>query len=177
VDIPDPATDPRTTVTDPVSHEYAGIVSRTVAYLVDVLIVTACVSGTAAVLGLISVGLMAEPRDLVRAVLPFLVLLTPAFLALYSLLFWGLAGRTPGMALLGVRVVRMNGRPVGWLSSVVRAFLLAYVPVGAVWSVVDRRRQGLHDKVARTTVVRAARRPVRPVNTPVQPIAPETRQR
>jgi uncharacterized RDD family membrane protein YckC len=141
-------------VTAPAHREYAGLVSRAVAYLVDLLIVTACVSGTAAVLALVSVGLVSEPRDLVRAVLPFFVLLTPAFLAVYSLVFWGLAGRTPGMALLGVRVVRVNGRPVGWVSSVVRAMLLAYVPVGAVWSVVDRRRQGIHDKLARTTVIR-----------------------
>lgn len=142
-------------------REYAGLVSRAVAYVVDLLIVTACVSGTGAVLALMSVGLVAQPRDLVRAVLPYLVLLTPAFLALYSLLFWGLAGRTPGMALLGVRVVRVNGRPVGWVSSLVRATLLAYVPIGAVWSVVDRRRQGVHDKLARTTVIRVVATPDR----------------
>jgi uncharacterized RDD family membrane protein YckC len=129
--------------------------------MVDLLIVTACVSGTGAVLALMSVGLVAEPRDLVRAVLPFLVLLTPAFLAVYSLLFWALAGRTPGMALLGVRVVRVNGRPVGWVSSVIRAMLLAYLPIGAVWSVVDRRRQGVHDKLARTTVIRVVATPDR----------------
>jgi uncharacterized RDD family membrane protein YckC len=58
------------------------------------------------------------------------------------------------MALLGVRVVRVDGRPVGRLAALVRAVVLAYFPIGALWFLVDSRHQGLHDKLARTAVVR-----------------------
>jgi uncharacterized RDD family membrane protein YckC len=133
---------------------YAGVVSRTVAYVIDVLLVTVVVGGIAVVVTLMSTALLAETRDAVRIGIGYLVVFMPAFLAFYSMLFWRLAGRTPGMALLNLRVIRVTGRPVSWFAALVRAVLLAYLPVGAVWSLVDRRRQGLHDKLARTVVVR-----------------------
>jgi uncharacterized RDD family membrane protein YckC len=143
-------------MTVPSGRTYAGAVSRTVAYVIDVLLVTVVVGGIAVVVALMSAALLAEARDAVRIGVRYLVLFMPAFLAFYSMLFWRLAGRTPGMALLDVRVVQVNGRPVSWFASLVRAILLAYLPVGAVWSLVDRRRQGVHDKLARTIVVRTS---------------------
>ena len=141
-------------VTAPAGRAYAGAVSRTVAYVIDVLLVAVVVGGIAVVVNLMSAALLAEARDAARVAVRYLVLFMPAFLAFYSMLFWRLAGRTPGMALLGVRVIQVNGRPVSWFASLVRAVLLAYLPIGAVWSLVDRRRQGVHDKLARTVVVR-----------------------
>jgi uncharacterized RDD family membrane protein YckC len=49
--------------------------------------------------------------------------------------------------------------------------VLAFLPIGALWSVVDRRGQALHDKLARTLVVRTAPRQVRsePVGQPGRP--------
>jgi uncharacterized RDD family membrane protein YckC len=138
----------------PTDRLYAGAVSRTVAYVIDVLLVTIVVGGIAVAVSLMSTALVADARDVARFAVKYLVLFTPAFLAFYSMLFWRLAGRTPGMALLDVRVVTVTGRPVSWLASLVRAVLLAYLPVCAVWSLVDRRRQGVHDKLARTVVVR-----------------------
>jgi uncharacterized RDD family membrane protein YckC len=32
--------------------------------------------------------------------------------------------------------------------------VLAYFPIGAVWALVDGRHQAIHDKLARTVVVR-----------------------
>jgi uncharacterized RDD family membrane protein YckC len=75
-------------------------------------------------------------------------------MTVYCAVFWLLAGRTPGMALLGLRVVRTDGRPVRWFGVLLRGVLLAYFPVGALWLVVDRRHQAVHDKVARTLVIR-----------------------
>jgi uncharacterized RDD family membrane protein YckC len=39
--------------------------------------------------------------------------------------------------------------------------VLAYFPIGALWCLVDRRHQAIHDKLARTAVVRTAPPPRR----------------
>lgn len=74
-----------------------------------------------------------------------------AFLAL-----WG--GRTPGKRLLGMRVVKLNGEPVGWWASFERfggyAAGLATGLMGFAEIFWDPNRQAIHDKVAGTVVVR-----------------------
>jgi uncharacterized RDD family membrane protein YckC len=72
-------------------------------------------------------------------------------------------GRTPGKALLGLRVVRDDGRRVDGASSVLRNLLrlvelpLAYTP-GIVMVTLTRRHQRLGDLVGGTLVVREPRR-------------------
>jgi len=142
-------------MTRPAGREYAGIISRAAAYLIDALIVTVFAIGGLLVLVLIAAVVAGAPtRDFASAAVPIWAIALPAVLAVYNGVFWTLAGRTPGMALLGVRVVTVRGRPLSWPAALVRAVVLAYFPVGALWSLVDRRSQGVHDKLARTTVVR-----------------------
>ncbi|AEV84867.1 hypothetical protein ACWT_3843 [Actinoplanes sp. SE50] len=133
---------------------YAGLVSRTLAYLIDTVAVAALTGAGVIALGVVASVVGSEARDLARFVLSSYLVFLPTLLALYCALFWGLAGRTPGMALLGVRVVRADGAPVRWPAALVRALLLAYFPIGALWLIVDRRHQGLPDKIAMTAVVR-----------------------
>jgi uncharacterized RDD family membrane protein YckC len=137
---------------------YAGSVSRSIAYVVDALIVSILAIGAVTAVTLVAAAVGAQARDLAHAVVSVSVVLLPSLLALYMALFWILAGRTPAMALLGLRVVRSDGGPVGWFSALVRAAVLAYFPIGALWLLVDRRHQGIHDKLARTVVVRAPSR-------------------
>lgn len=78
-----------------------------------------------------------------------------------------LTGQTLGMRLRKVRVVRVDGAPVGWFGAfarfVVPMALALFIPsIGAiaglgmvVWFFRDRNRQGLHDKLAKTVVVAA----------------------
>ncbi|MCY1136843.1 RDD family protein [Actinoplanes sp. Pm04-4] len=139
---------------DPLPAAYGGLVSRLLAYVVDALIVSMLIGVAAAALGLVASVVGYEARELARAVLSGYIVFLPSILALYCALFWLLAGRTPGMAVLGLRVVTTEGRPVRWLAALVRALLLAYFPVGALWLLVNRRHQGIHDLIARTSVVR-----------------------
>jgi uncharacterized RDD family membrane protein YckC len=82
---------------------------------------------------------------------------------LYETTFVALRGQTPGKMLMRVRVVRLeDGSTPGWGRALIRWFvpiLFSIVPFGALvaylWLIWDRRRQGLHDKAARTLVVRA----------------------
>jgi len=138
--------------------EYAGLISRSIAYVVDTLVVGFLVSSFVAI-GLIVASVAGiHDADLAAATASAYLFLLPAVLTVYFALFWLLAGCTPGMALLGLRVRRADGRPVRWFSALLRGILLVSFPLGALWLLVDRRRQALHDKVARTIVVR----PVRP---------------
>lgn len=79
-------------------------------------------------------------------------------LAIYGAVMWKLKGTTIGGILCGLQVVRLDGRPVDWGTSIVRAlscFLsLVVLGLGFIWIAVDRDRQAWHDKIAGTVVVR-----------------------
>jgi uncharacterized RDD family membrane protein YckC len=126
------------------------------------------------VAGLIASVIGTRAHDLVRVAGSAYLLVLPMLFAFYCTVFWALAGRTPGMAVLGVRVVTTRGdaRP-SWLSALVRAVILAYFPLGAAWALVDRRRQAVHDKVARTVVVRVASA-LPPARVPGVPAVPDS---
>lgn len=79
----------------------------------------------------------------------------------WSLLVWAVltvlptavVGVTPGMAVLGLRVVRLEtGRPVGVLRALLRTVLLFFVLPAVV---LNTDRRGLHDLVANSVVLRA----------------------
>ncbi len=80
-------------------------------------------------------------------------------LASYGAVMWKLKGSTIGGIICGLRVVRLDGRPIDWPTAIVRAlscFLsLAAVGLGFIWIAIDSDRQGWHDKIAGTVVVRA----------------------
>lgn len=145
------------------AREYAGPVSRALAYLLDTLVVAVLFTGGAAIARMVTSAIGTRWHDLALAATAARLLLLPALFAAYCALFWALAGRTPGMAVLGLRVVATRPRRLSWFAAVLRALVLAYFPVGALWVLVDRRCQAVHDKLARTTVVRVpAARPVTP---------------
>ncbi|MFF5295884.1 RDD family protein [Paractinoplanes globisporus] len=133
---------------------FAGVVSRTIAYVMDALIISIASAGTAVGMSLISSVIGSEARDLARTLTAAYLVVLPAVFALYCAAFWGLTGRTPGMAVVGIRVVSTSRGRVGWISAFARAILLAYFPIGSLWLLVDRRHRAIHDLIARTLVVR-----------------------
>lgn len=139
----------------PPPREYAGPVSRAVAYLMDAFVVTALGTCAAAAIAMITSVMGARLHDVALAAVSACLVGLPALLATYFAAFWALAGRTPGMAVLGLRVVATRRRRLSWPAALLRALVLAFFPIGAVWALVDRRHQAVHDKVARTEVVRA----------------------
>ncbi|MFB6248337.1 MAG: RDD family protein [Salinibacter sp.] len=88
--------------------------------------------------------------------------ITVGWIGLYFTLFlawWG--GRTPGKHLLGIRVVRLSGEPIGLWYAFERfggyAAGIATGLLGFVQLYWDPNRQALHDRVARTVVIRTRR--------------------
>jgi len=79
----------------------------------------------------------------------------------YHVAFWTWRATTLGGAILNIRIERLDGRPVDFGISLVRALssilsLLA-VGLGFLWVIWDPERQSWHDKIAGTTIVRAPR--------------------
>lgn len=63
-----------------------------------------------------------------------------------------LTGFTLGKRVLGLRVARLDGKPVGFLWALVRTILLITVIPPLV---TDRDLRGLHDRAANTIVLRS----------------------
>jgi hypothetical protein len=80
-------------------------------------------------------------------------------LATYGAILWKLKGTTVGGIVFNLKVGRLDGRPMDWATSIVRAlgcFLsMVIVGLGFIWIVFDDERQAWHDKIAGTVVVRA----------------------
>lgn len=79
-------------------------------------------------------------------------------LATYGAIMWKIKGTTVGGIICNLRVVRLDGREIDWATAIVRAlgcFLsMIVVGLGFLWIAFDPERQGWHDKIAGTVVVR-----------------------
>ena len=84
-------------------------------------------------------------------------------LALYGALMWKLRSTTIGGIILGLKVVRVDGRPMDWATVIVRALgcFLSVVALGLgfLWIAFDADHQAWHDKLAGTVVVRLPKGP------------------
>jgi uncharacterized RDD family membrane protein YckC len=76
------------------------------------------------------------------------LVITATFLVMVALLL-GLTGRTVGMLLLHLQLVRLDGRRIG-LAAVLRTAFGALIFPAVL---ADRDRRGLHDRAANTVVV------------------------
>jgi uncharacterized RDD family membrane protein YckC len=78
--------------------------------------------------------------------------------AAYGAVMWKLRGTTVGGIVCNLRIVRQDGRELDWSTSIVRGlgcFLSAIaLGLGFIWIAFDGDRQGWHDKIAGTLVVR-----------------------
>jgi uncharacterized RDD family membrane protein YckC len=154
----------------------AGPASRFVSAIVDILIQGALLVCVAVVLGVVGGGLGVGGglAVLLWAVISF------ALITFYDIFFEVFhSGRTPGKRLNGLRVVRVEGHPVNFLTSAVRNvmrpvdFLPSAYLLGAVVILASRKNQRIGDVVAGTLVVRERVAPSlpetgRPVPTPVR---------
>ena len=78
---------------------------------------------------------------------------------LYYWLFTGLRGQTPGKMVVGIKVVGAQGNGLGLGVAALREIagkLISTIAlcVGFLWIAFDDDRQGWHDKIASTHVVR-----------------------
>jgi uncharacterized RDD family membrane protein YckC len=138
-------------------HSYhgrpAGIVTRTVAALVDGVVVLLCLLvAYAAVAGLLFV---LSPRDFVLPSGRVILSLAAAAVVtvLYLGLSWWLNGRTYGDRLMGLHVVDRRGRDPRLGVALLRALLCVLLPIGILWVAFSRESRSVQDLVMRTAVV------------------------
>jgi uncharacterized RDD family membrane protein YckC len=136
---------------------YAGLVTRTLAFAIDIAIIDAAALITG---GIVALGLSAlKLPDTVQTVLAAV----GAALALvwgigYFAWFWSGTGQTPGDRVLGLQVLRADtGRPLPLRRAIVRvgALVLSAIPfcAGFLMILFDERRRALHDRLVGTVVV------------------------
>ncbi len=141
------------------STPYAGLASRGLALIIDILILAA-ILGSTTFIGNILIRELAF-GDLTKQLLRGLLVLSDIAVPIaYFLVFWVLAGQTPGKAIMGLRIVTANRAPLTAGRAAIR--LLGYVPsslllLGFLMVLVDPRRRALHDKLAGTVVIYASR--------------------
>lgn len=82
----------------------------------------------------------------------------------YFVIFWTWRGQTPGKMITGIKIIRTDSSPLTrqyalrrYLGCIASTLILF---IGFIWIAFDSRKQGLHDKLADTYVVKL---PVRQV--------------
>lgn len=152
--------------------QYAGFLSRAVGLVLDYAIIVAVVAAVGLLVSLLfsslridlatcststSMGSFGVQMCLAgRWFLGFFALILGP---IYYVLFWMLTGQTMGQRVMGLRVVRLNGRRMGFWLSLVRWYgyqiCILTLGIGFLWVLIDNRRMGWHDKLARTCVIYA----------------------
>ncbi|MCK4534272.1 MAG: RDD family protein, partial [Syntrophobacterales bacterium] len=81
--------------------------------------------------------------------------------AAYFIYFHGTTGQTPGKKLLDLKVVRTDGKPMTLGTAFLRwvGYIISKLPffLGFIWVAFDGRKQGWHDKIAGTYVIKTRR--------------------
>ncbi|MYA51217.1 MAG: RDD family protein [Chloroflexi bacterium] len=129
--------------------EYAGRLHRFAAFIIDAIVISVVIVVLDA-LGVIDIGEPSATDQVLEAVISFgyYILLTAAF------------GATLGKMALGMRVVDESGQKAGFLKVLVRETIGKIVSaivvfLGFIWILFDGNRQGWHDKIGGTFVVKA----------------------
>jgi uncharacterized RDD family membrane protein YckC len=145
----------QTAPTENLYGHYAGVASRAAACVIDAVLSLALWTGGVAavqfVLALIFSVQFQDTTSLLWAVGLSL------WLFVYYWYCWGMAGKTPGAAFLGIRVVRRDGSHLGFGRAFVRALVyplsFLFFGLGLVGALIGRERRTLQDVAAGSTVI------------------------
>jgi uncharacterized RDD family membrane protein YckC len=134
---------------------YGGAITRAVAFVLDLALVQAAVVVGAASFDLVLSLVGADTSSLAAHTAGGIGWLLTV--AVYFAAFWSIAGQTPGMRVVGLRLTRPDGSLPSFPRSVLRfAFLIvsiAFAFLGFVPMLFDHRRRDLPDFVAETVVL------------------------
>ena len=135
---------------------YAGAASRLASFVID-LILSAGVFCVA--LAAISYGAQVITGNLVswNRSTPVVAALFAVWELLYFGFSWATSGRTPGMALFGLRVVRTDGAVLDPRHALIRTlvfpFSFLFLGLGFLGIFVQREHRALHDLAAGSAVI------------------------
>lgn len=139
-------------------HSYAGFWIRALAYLIDsVLLIT--VQTALSLLINLTIGLLGIATEGNPAITTIIWLFGAVLSISYAVFFTGYCGQTPGKMALHIKVVRTDGSPVSYGRAALREVLGKFISsillgIGYLMVAFDNRKQGLHDKIADTYVIK-----------------------
>ena len=149
---------------EPSEFEYAGFWIRVWAALIDTFLVVLI---TTPILGALygwdygrtaGDGPFRPTEFLITWILP----------AIAVILFWRFRSATPGKMVIGAKIVDAKSGEAPRTAQLVGRYLAYFVStapfcLGLIWVGFDRRKQGWHDKLASTVVIRSKRHGKEPV--------------
>ena len=108
-------------------------------------------------IGVVGVALGSVIGDAAGWLLVFVLVI--AFVVVYLWLV-STRGQSPGKIVVGIKIVRMDGSSLGFGGALMREIIGKIVSsvifyLGYIWILFDGKRQGWHDKIAGTYVVKA----------------------
>jgi len=141
-----------------VEHQghYAGPLSRLLAYGADLVAISIVGAGTVAIIQL-AIDVATPWSVNLKNVHWLIVAGQLLWAAVYFGATWVVFERTPGMSLLGLRIVRGDGSPLDRRHALIRlaAFPLAFLTLGAgfLGIIFGRQHRAIYDRIADTAVV------------------------
>ena len=131
----------------------AGLVTRALANVLDVVVVVLLLAGGYAAVAagkfLIHPAGFRFPAPSFALVL----LIGGAVTAVYFAVAWRVTGRTLGDEVTGLRVVNFRGERMRWAGSVLRAVFCTVFPIGLLWVLVSPQNRSVQDVFLRTSVI------------------------
>jgi uncharacterized RDD family membrane protein YckC len=137
----------------PDAERAAGIITRGLAAIIDLLVVLLIMSALYG--GLVLVMLVYAPAafSLPSLNAVFSTVVTFVVAVVYLSGSWTVSGSTAGAVTMGLRVVGRRSQRVSLPVGFLRAIACVVFPIGLLWVVIDRQRRSLQDIVFRTRVV------------------------
>jgi uncharacterized RDD family membrane protein YckC len=157
---------------------YGGFWIRTLAYLIDAVVLVVVTLGISYATGIefLDVTTQEFQSEEFRSIRVFWSPTPIAWLVIFGYFVgpWILFGRTLGMAPFGLRILRSTdgsrlrpGRAVVRFLGLLLSFFALFI--GVIWVAADSRKQGWHDKLAGTVVVRPRPTADTTIEVPVRP--------
>lgn len=131
----------------------AGMVTRTIAAIVDAVVVLLVVT-----VGLLAVNafvFLLDPRGfrVVGGSQEVVVAVALATAIVYLAGTWAMVGRSYGCHVMGLRIVDRRGRSPRLTMALLRALLCVFFPLGLAWCGIVRSRKSVQDLLLGTYVV------------------------
>ena len=143
------------------STDYVGLVTRAIGFGIDAVIIDLAAIVVVAIVAL-ALSLFNVPARVDTALAAIGAVVFIFWAVAYFVTFWSTTGQTPGARIMRFRVVAPGASRghIGPRRALVRlgGMVLAAIPLLAGYFIVlvDDRRRGLHDRLARTVVIDAA---------------------
>ncbi|HEX6460815.1 MAG TPA: RDD family protein [Thermoleophilaceae bacterium] len=138
--------------------QYVGLVTRTIAFVVDAAIINTVAAVTAAAAALV-ISIFPVSKTVHSVIVAVGGVLFFAWVIGYFATFWSTTGQTPGNRLMQIRVTRADGGALKPRRALLRVIglLVAALPLfaGYVPILFNERRRGVGDWIADTVVIRA----------------------